>query len=85
MGKKHNESKMRTSILVYFSQKIKTEKGNKKIAHDPAAVHLMRPVRVILNSLTHITGDRHVQSPSRAAVGTLVLSVVGHKVICLIH
>lgn len=52
------------------------------MVHNPAAVaHLMmmRHIRVIINSVTYITGDGHVQCRCRAAVGSLAQSIVGHE------
>ena len=39
-------------------------KRNERMAH-AAVSHLMRPIRVIMNSVTHLTGDRHVQVPQQ--------------------
>ena len=45
-------------------------KKSEKLAHNPVVL-LVRPMEVIINSATLVTGDRNVLSPSMATVGTL--------------
>lgn len=45
-------------------------KKSEKLAHNPVVL-LMRPMEVIINSATLVTGNRNVLSPSMATVGTL--------------